>query len=120
MGVRLYPDTEDQALLCKLAGVPESTAQELAEYNKSKPSALDQDAHYKHWEYRPENVARLEDFQTFGWGRVSLTASRLIEEYGHDNVCGSESDPERVRSILKAQLCFDSPLMDEVKAVCWG
>jgi len=107
MATRLYPNTDDTAVLETLCYVPAGTGDRLkalqAEGEKLIASATDrferQEKDYKAWSLiqNDTDAAALDAFLTFGWGRI-----RHIPE-GLDCYSGTAKDPQTIREICQNQ-----------------
>ena len=128
MAIRLYPVTKNESVLEQLAGVPADTFETL----KVLRPLLDRlpDAHGADedqdkeggfigfsvmLQFYPE-VRKLEEFLTFGWGRVESSVD-LGDEYA-----GKVTDEENVRTILFCQGVELPEGMDwrALEGLCWG
>lgn len=87
MGTRLYPNTEDRAVLAQLAGVPEATWERLEQLTEVRQRLGD------------EEVSGLESFLLFGWGRVDVAT---LLAFSFDTACDGTDDPKTVRRLLAA------------------
>lgn len=104
MGTRLYPCTNDPAVLARLAGVSQEApeilkvlrAAERALAERPDESLEDVDIGYAFYQLTSEHeVGRFESFQLFGWGKFDL--SLLPSD---QRVCGHTHDPVLMRKLL--------------------
>ena len=113
MATRLFPRTEDAALLERLAGVEAGTAARLAELEaEAEPLA---EGFEGYGEYQAACFAfldrlraepgtdRLHSFKTSGWGRVTANAGHTMLAADLDSVCGSAEEPGLVAELLRGQ-----------------
>lgn len=100
MAVRLYPNTEDSAVLEVLAGVPAGTHAALKAWERKYPD----DYSYERWErlWEDRDRGKLEAFIHSGWGRLQASEA-LMEALGLDPLVGSTQDPFVVRILLDEQ-----------------
>ncbi len=101
MATRLYPGTTDRTVLARLAGVPETTWERLDQLNQAeqeRESWSSQRDLYR--ELSPdEEVARLETFVLFGWGRADF---RALQQTGLDPSCDATQNLELVQQLITA------------------
>lgn len=111
MSTRLYPKTKDGNILEILAFVPHGTYQNLMkakELYKSTDEFLE-----SLYEKGNESMLHLENFMTFGWGRVSFPNNYQFNS-DSDCCCGSETDIKKVLDILDLNgICVDQHLITE-------
>lgn len=130
MATRLYPQTDDRALLEILAGVPAGTGAALERFEaerdlverqaaerqrpigqlerwsgkavRTNAPQLD-DVQLETYRLRRQQPAleRLYDFQRRGWGR--LRDWRAVEEAGLDPVCGQTDEPHLMLELIFGQ-----------------
>jgi hypothetical protein len=129
MGIRLYPNTTDVALLEQLAGVPAGTMQQLhlweemqelyrqkyslGLYDDNGPEGVDVGYAF-HCIVNGSDIQKLEDFLLFGWGKFYA----LIPA-GHEEEFGSlPNGPEAIR-LLQAATNFSGNAA-EVSALAGG
>lgn len=101
MGVRLYPNTQDRTTLERLVFLPAGTYDKLDALKAKHKTALDAalegeryELGYKQWQeiQADHDLATLDGFLTFGWGKVD---SRICPD-----AAGGETDPVKVQEIL--------------------
>jgi len=129
MATRLYPSNNAPALLEKLAGVPSGTFGRLQEIegkhpkrNLPTPEGYEEaDAFYKTVFASPD-LNRLDNFMTFGWGRLTTEATRLIKRWGQIYYGGGVDDPAKVSELLQAQgVTLPSDVtVEQLGGVYWG
>ena len=119
MGVRLYPKTEDETLLEKLAGVPEGTHRALRDFESlwdAKAEHETVDGYDRHCALsEATDLHTLHNFLLFGWGRVNMVHC--------GGSCYGEATGDKARTILKHQQSVDIDVIDmvvESGGVWWG
>lgn len=125
MGTRLYPITNNTAILETLAGVPHGTAILLEElYQKKKD--MTGDAWYDMMDNHPEAMA-LYDFQLFGFGKLNSAQWAIAREIcGEDEMySGRTNDTTSTTNMLnevadhwKSRLGLIN--IDDLDGVCWN
>ena len=116
MAVRLYPICSIETA-CTLVGVPVSTIEALKEHEDKRPQdPRDQEAGYEHWNSRTPEVETLDNFLTFGWGRMNSNAAI---EAGLDPYAGETKDKDLMKTILMDQ-GEDIDILNRVDGLCWG
>jgi hypothetical protein len=113
MATRLYPSTTNETSIEILAGVPAGTTVELNAIKakfEGRPHDDFLDAIYSLSGDVPLPVARLHNFQMFGWGRVNYGALTAL---GFDGEGDSTKDPAMVRLILSTHEIDVDPALVE-------
>jgi hypothetical protein len=108
MATRLYPSTTNETSIEILAGVPAGTMAKLNAIKASFPPYSD--ALFDAIHAAPFPVAKLDDFLTFGWGRVNYGT---LEALGFDGCGDSTKDITMVRLILSAHEINVDPALVE-------
>lgn len=103
MGIRLYPNTDNVAILEKLAGVKPGTAARLAEIETRHAAEIETAAHeerydlgYKHWQEidADEDLGSYSHFMLYGWGKFDGAGIAIGE-------CGSLNDLSEVATLFQ-------------------
>ena len=119
MATRLYPTTNRPEKLEILAGVPTGTYAKWAKLEADKttalktvtdPTATIEDIENTHWHRLQSDptTATLDNFLTFGWGRIAQ----------YESPCCSSNDPQKVTELLAAQQVAAS--FEQTEGLCWG
>ena len=111
MATRIHPsfdpkDPQQVQALERLAGVPAGTYAHVRAYRAeaNRLGLEDPEAGYRHWaSIQGTPTGRLDGFLSFGWGRPTPRAERLLEALGHDPICGSIEDAPAAGDVLEAQ-----------------
>ena len=118
MAVRLHPSTTNPIELCCLAGVPAETYDRLKEYKAKRPvkDGPTMAAWYEGL-FRDKDMHALENFEQFGWGRLTTKAQEYKEEnFPESGYAGETSDPKHAQGFIKAM----GITAEGVSSVCWG
>ena len=109
MATRLYPNTQDVAVLERLVNVPPGTHAKLkaleAKHKEAKDAALEGERYELGYQqyceiHDDEAMGTLDAFITFGWGRVASPLCKV----GEPDYSGKIDFPDwRVQQILKDQ-----------------
>jgi hypothetical protein len=103
MAIRLYPNVTPQELE-RLCGVPSGTHDKLIKFEKERPKT---DGHtMTAWYdklYKDQDMVLLNNFLTFGWGRLTGEAMKYKKEHFPDSeYSGSTDDPTLAQGFIQA------------------
>lgn len=122
MGTRLYPKTRNVSVLEKLAGVPAGTSTLLKEL-EAKRDSMDTMAYYDMLSENP-HADILDNFMTFGWGKLNSEQWDIAKELFGPDKCwsGSVSDDYNVNRMLTAKGIhnLNGVTVQELEGVCWS
>ena len=124
MGTRLYPSTNNETILEQLAGVPPATATKLKEFEvKHQYDPRDPEKGYEIYCLLLEqtDLFKFQEFNLYGWGRLTSSAYQLIEQWQLPEEGGSTTDLNQVAALLKVMNVdtFGVNLKD-IEGLSWG
>lgn len=142
MGTRLYPTTQNAAIIEILAGVPAGTHESLTKIrleNRAEVERLQreggnygdiQEVEYRQWQTLQEiPEGRLDGFLTFGWGKLTYDAFDIVKAHipsdEDENWLwnGDTTNVGLVDSIMEAQGVDLEKLginPEDMEGLCWG
>ncbi len=102
MATRLYPQTNDVAILEAICGVPAGTAARLEQIEATIPEGCP-NMGCPRWEaiHAEPDVEAYHTFHLFGFGR--LVAFRLVRSLGMVEYADGTTDPDLIRKICEEQ-----------------
>ena len=102
MATRLFPLTNDVALLEKIAGVPAGTAKVLEQIEATIPEGCPNTGCPRYDAiHAQQDVEAYHDFLLFGYGR--LKAFQLVRSLGMVEYSDGTQDPALIRQICRIQ-----------------
>ena len=134
MGVRLYPIAKPE-IIERIVGVPAGTSDRLERFwEETREDYNDIDKSYDVWEklQQDKDLAALDTFQTFGWGKLTGGTIRTIRCFAPNPApkdwewCGSVTDLEAIENIVEEQLAskglgiLHEDLVCAIESLHWG
>lgn len=126
MGTYIHPSTKNISLTEQCAGVAFGTWERLVALEAKFPNlhSFKQEHAHEHEEYHrslDDDMAALDSFRLFGWGRLSPTATQLIESWGLSSAMGAISDRSQMYKLLLAQgVAKPGTLAGRLDAIRWS
>jgi len=118
MSSRIFPVTNNPRNLEIIVGVPEGTHARLQQWEKDnpEPSMFDQEAGFARFNKLQEDkeLADLDNFLTFGWGRVD---HRLV---GPDEYSGSVEKGKEDAFLRHHGIYLSPEQVLATEGLCWG
>lgn len=125
MATRLYPRTMDDAVLERLAGVPEGTAAALAAQSAAAlpDDPRDREGWMAFYDAMTADLDAFDNFRLFGWGQLTRGARAIaLTKDGPKSGTIDGQDVEAVGALLRAQ-GVELPAgvaIADLAGVCWS
>lgn len=126
MGTRLYAGTKNAEIIEQLAGVPQGTYEALKAFESNPENQYNWGDTEKGNEVycrrqQQPNLALLDEFLTYGWGRFNNAAIGVLERWGLDREVGSTSNPVVIRALITSMKIDTRQIpLEKLEGLAWG